>query len=313
MSVDEKATGTDLEQQVPRPPIPLYNGVMSPDRWTLFGRIAHTVFDTDFVPKGVRGNAAAVMACLLYGDSLGLHPSVALKEVYIVDGKPGISGALMIAKIRADGHRVSFKTIRDEAGAFVAATCVGKRIGPDGEVVEEDEWTFSLDDAKTAGLLPTTSDKAAWKKYPETMCRWRALSQLARFLFADVFAGGAIYTPDEVEEAVYSERVMRNGAVAASAAEAGDEADFGDDPQLAAWLLALFAKANEVEAGKWLPKRVKLALKGKTQDERATLAIEIAEWITEAGHEPPLKPPENDEAEAVDDADVEVVQDAEAA
>jgi hypothetical protein len=31
--------------------LPLYNGVISPDRWTTFGRMAHAVANTDFVPK----------------------------------------------------------------------------------------------------------------------------------------------------------------------------------------------------------------------------------------------------------------------
>lgn len=297
---------TEIAQAPPKPPIPFRNGVMAPDKWTLFARLANTVANTDFAPKGLRGSPESIMACLVYGDSLGIHPSVALKEVYMVDGKPGISGALMIAMIRRDGHKLSFKTLRDEQGNFVGSVCHGKRMvykvvnrKTVGEVDEEDEWQFTLDDATRAGLYPATSDKAAWRKYPEVMCRWRAVAQLARFLFPDVFAGGAVYIPDEVDEAYYSERAIKNGSPVASV-EGDDATDYGDDPDLAAWLIALFAAANEIEPGRFLSKKVKLLLKDKTQDERATLAIEIAEWIAEQGVDPPSKPNTPEAAEEVD-------------
>jgi hypothetical protein len=291
-----------------RPPLPLYNGVMSPDRWTMLGRIATTTADTDFVPKGLRGKPGAVMACLLYGDSLGLHPSVSLTDVYVADGKVGISGALMLAKIREAGHKVKFETLRGEDGSYVGSTAKGWRL-VEGEIVDEDEWTYTMEDARRAGLYPNSSPKAAWMKSPEVMCRWRAVAQLSRFLFPDVFRGGSIYTPDEAEEVAYSERISRNGSApgadAPPAAESQEgEPEWGDDPLLAAWLLALFAQANEIEDGVWLPKKVKLALKGRTQPEREEFAVGLAAWITEHGQVPAERPVET---EQVADEDVVVL------
>lgn len=309
------AVATRAESKVP---IPLYNGVMSPDKWTLFGRIAQTVHDTDFVPKGLRGKPAAVMACLMYGDSLDLHPSVSLRDIYVADGSVGLSGALMLAKIREAGHKISFEELpRDEDGAYVGVKCIGKRMvykQVEGETVaevdEEDSWSYTMADAERAGLYPNSNAKAAWMKIPEVMCRWRALSQLARFLFPDVFRGQAVYTPDEAEEIADSDRRARNAGREGGAAE-GEEIQYGDDPLLSAWLIALFAAANDAEPGIWLPKKQALALNGKTQADREELAVTIAAWMHDRGLDVPERPTEDDEETAQEGEIVDSIREGE--
>jgi hypothetical protein len=172
-------------------PIPSQNGLLAPARWEMFGRIANTVANTEFVPRGLRGNKPAVMACLLYGDAQGLHPSVALTEVHIVDGKPTMSATLMVGKIRMAGHRLKREEIRNpENGEFLGCVAHGTR-GDDGET---DSFTFTLAMAARAGLLT----KHNWKAYPEAMCWARCVSQLARMLFPDVFLGQSAYTSEEL-------------------------------------------------------------------------------------------------------------------
>lgn len=304
MSSTELAVAADRQMKTP---IPLHNGVMSPDKWTLFGRMSVALSNTDFIPKGMRGNPPAIMGCMVYGDALGLHPAIALKEIHVIDGKVGLSGALMLAKIREAGHKVKFVTMRDADGGFIGVTAQGERIAMMKEgrklvptTVEEDEWSFTIADAHTAGLLPQESAKAAWNRYPQAMCRWRAVSGLARFLFADVFAGGAVYVPEEAEEAADEAARVRNGAVVER--DDPETADYGDDPDLAGWLVALFAAANSIEQGRWMPKKIKLALKGKTQDEREEVARQVAEWIAEQGLDAPPRPNSEAEAETVEDA-----------
>jgi RecT family len=287
-------------------PAPLHNGIVSPDRWTMFGRIATTIAKTDFVPAALRGRPEAVMAALLYGDSLGLHPSVALTDIYIVDGKVGVSGALMLAKIREHGHKVKFVWVTDEAGERIGATAYGQRV-EDGEVVDEDEWTYTLADATKAGLYPNSSPKAAWSKSPMVMCRWRALAQLARFLFPDLFRGGSVYVPDEVEEAAYADRIRHNGAEGGRDSGEAGEIDYGDDEMLAAWLVALFAAANNAEPGIWLPAKQRIALRGKTQEQREALAGTVREWLDERGLDVPSRPTPDEET--VGDEEFEVVDD----
>ena len=45
--------------------------------------------------------------------------------------------------------------------------------------------TFSLEDAKRAGL----AEKDVWRRYPKTMVRWRAITECAKIVFADVLGG----------------------------------------------------------------------------------------------------------------------------
>jgi hypothetical protein len=305
----EGAASTELVQRNEEGkliPLPLHNGVMSPDKWTMFGRMAVTVADTEFVPKDLRKRPAAVMACLMYGDSLGLHPSVSLTDIYIANGRVGVSGALMLSKVREAGHKIKFEWIKDDDDNIIGCTAKGARI-ENGEVVDEDEWTYTLEDAKKAGLYPNSDARAAWMKTPHVMLRWRALSQLVRFLWPDLFRGGSVYVPDEAEEAAYSERQKLVNGAAPGENNPDDEVgtEYGSDPLLAAWLVTLFTAANDLEAGRWLPKKVKLALKGKTQEEREALAVEVATWIEEAGGIVPERPVEDDGSEPAGEGEYE--------
>jgi hypothetical protein len=156
--------------------------------WSMLRKIATTVVHTDFVPKGLRGNAPAVMACLLYGRERGLGPMKALQEISMVDGRPTESATLMAATIRRAGHRLWREEHRNDEGTVVAVTAHGERM--DGT---QDSFTFTLEMAGRANLL----GKNNWKQYPEAMMWSRAVSALARALFSDVFLGST-YVPDEL-------------------------------------------------------------------------------------------------------------------
>jgi len=156
-------------------------GPISAAEWSAYAEIGATIGSTEFVKKELRGKPPAIMACLLYGREQGIGPMTSLQEIDMIDGKPSMSAALMLAKIRAAGHSVS-GTMSDQ-GAVIR----GKR--HDGD---EMEFAFTLDMARRAGL----TGKQAWQKYPEAMCWARCVSQLARVLFSDVFIG-ATYTPEE--------------------------------------------------------------------------------------------------------------------
>lgn len=180
-------SSTDL---VPRDtPLMTRPSIVNPDEWAMLAQIANTISNTEFVPRGLRGNKAATMACLLYGREQGIGPMTALKEVSMVDGSPTMSAALMAAKIRAAGHSLQRREQRDDTGKLVATSAVGKR----GDNGDEDTFTFSLEMAARAGL----ANKNNWKQYPEAMMWARAVSQLARTLFSDVFIG-SVYTAEEL-------------------------------------------------------------------------------------------------------------------
>src|SRR5690606_26356868 len=57
---------------------------------------------------------------------------------------------------------------------------------------EYSEFSFSMDEAKAAGLLVNDT----WKKYPKAMLRARCISAVARMAFPDSIAG--MYSPGEI-------------------------------------------------------------------------------------------------------------------
>lgn len=140
---------------------------------------------TEFVPKGLRGNLPAILACVATGRELGIGDMAALRSIHIIDGKPTLAAELMVSLVRAQGHSIQGTVSGDRAEV------VGKR-GDNGDTMNV---TWTLEMAAQAGL----AGKQNWQKYPSAMLWARAVSQLCRMLFADVFAGTA-YTPEELED-----------------------------------------------------------------------------------------------------------------
>ncbi len=128
-----------------------------------------------------------VYAIVHKSKSLGVNIIDALNGgLYYVQGKVGMSTELMACLIRAQGHSIS----RDPKSTPSNCILIGKRKDT-GDVWQS---SFSIDDAKRAGIF-----KSTWEKYPDVMCYNRAMSKLARQLFPDIIKGAG-YTKDELDE-----------------------------------------------------------------------------------------------------------------
>ena len=143
---------------------------------------AYAISATDLVPKQFRGKPDAILAAALYGQELGFGIMTSLQNIVVIKGTPALAARGMGSLVRRAGHSLTW-TVTDSM-----AKVSGRRrdTGDVGEV------TFTMDDAKNAELL----DSTAWRKYPKPMLFNRAVSQLCRQLFQDIFAGIA-YTPEE--------------------------------------------------------------------------------------------------------------------
>ncbi len=148
-------------------------------------KLASRVHQTPFVPKAMQGKPEHVLACVLYGNELGLGPMQSLNSIHIIEGRAAASPELMRALVAKAGHRIDVTE-----NTNTACTMKGSRVDTGAEATVR--WT--LDDAKNANL----SGKDNWKKYPRAMLAARATSELCRLLFPDVIAGLS-YTPEEVE------------------------------------------------------------------------------------------------------------------
>lgn len=153
-----------------------------PPEWNAALRLAGRIHDTPFVPKPLRGQPHAVLACILTGAELGLGPMQSLRMVNVIEGRPAASAELMRALVNRAGHRVDVVDARQDR---VTLSGVRRDTGARATV------TWTLDDAERAGLLKNP----AWSKYPRSMLLARATSELCRMLFADVIGG--LYTPEE--------------------------------------------------------------------------------------------------------------------
>ena len=71
--------------------------------------LAARLCGTEFVPKGLRGKPAAVLACMLTGQEMGIGPMQALTHIHVVDGRPTQSAELIRAQILRAGHRFSVR------------------------------------------------------------------------------------------------------------------------------------------------------------------------------------------------------------
>ncbi|HRE00731.1 MAG TPA: hypothetical protein PLV68_05495 [Ilumatobacteraceae bacterium] len=168
--------GTGLALYTPHQQVELSKGV-----WTY----AEAIASTDFVPKALRGNPPAVMACMMKGTEVGLPLMASLSAIHVIEGRPTMSAESMRAVVIARGHKIWV-----EESSSVRCTVGGRRQGDD----RDSRFTFTIDDARAAGLL----GKEVWKRYAAAMLLARATAMLCRAVFPDCLAGLS-YTREELE------------------------------------------------------------------------------------------------------------------
>lgn len=151
--------------------------------------LCEVVAQSNLVPTTFRGKPYEMLACWLTGVDYGWGLMRSLRSIHVIEGNASLSPEAMLGLIVGQGHQVRVDYELDENGKAVAAVATGKRIDNGMETSE----SFSLEDAKRAKL----SERATWKAYPRNMMRWRAVSNLASALFADVIMGCS-YIPEEL-------------------------------------------------------------------------------------------------------------------
>lgn len=141
-------------------------------------KLANVIAETEFVPAEYRDNPPAVAAAILAGRELGIGPMTSLRHVQLVKGTPTLSAEYKRARVLAAGHEFDILEL-----TTTRCRVSGRRRGSTKPPLE---ITFTMDDARTAGLI---KDKGAWRTRPRRMLFARAGSELCDFLFADVVNG----------------------------------------------------------------------------------------------------------------------------
>ncbi len=164
-----------------------------PTNFSELYRYATVLSRSDLVPKDYRGKPDNVVVAIQYGAEIGLKPLQAMQGIAVINGRPTLWGDHFLAVIRASGA-LEYIIETDDGKE---ATCRTKRVGEKHEIIR----TFSMDDAKTAGLL---SKQGPWTTYPKRMRQMRARGFACRDAFADVLKGFALREEEndyvEVEE-----------------------------------------------------------------------------------------------------------------
>jgi len=133
--------------------------------------------ESDFVPKDFKGKPGNCFIAIQWGSELGLKPLQAMQNLAIINGRPALWGDAVIALVRSS-PLCEYITESDDGGT---AVCRVKRRGESEEV-----RTFSMDDAKVAGLL---NKQGPWTQYPKRMRQMRARAFALRDVFPDVLRG----------------------------------------------------------------------------------------------------------------------------
>ena len=142
-------------------------------------RIASALAHSGMAPSGFQTPEKCFVA-IMAGAELGLPPFQSLQSFAIINGRPTIYGAALMAVIRTNGFKVRewFEGEGDDLTAFCEVT------RPDNG--DKAEASYSVADAKTAKLW---GKAGPWTTSPKRMLQWRARGFSFNDGAADVLKG----------------------------------------------------------------------------------------------------------------------------
>lgn len=142
---------------------------------------------SSLIPSSLQGRPGDVMVIVLTGQELGLSPMQSIRSINVIDGKPVLDAALIVALVKRSSACEEFRLVES---TNERATYETRRRGES----KATPMTYTIADAKAAGL----TNKQNWIKHPAAMLRARCSSALGRAVYPDVVLN--IYDQDEGEE-----------------------------------------------------------------------------------------------------------------
>jgi hypothetical protein len=187
--------------------------------------VAEAAYNAKLVPSADDG-----FARILIGRPLGIPAMASIQGIALIDQKStGLKVPCMYAKLKLailQSHKDAIEYIRPKKGGLTntSATWLGKRVGE-----EEVEYTFTIEDARIAGLVGRGSSQQQrgdgqqvsmnnYDRHPGPMLQWRACGRLCDIIGAKELNG--ITTREDLED--------ENAQLRAELAELADAAARGE-------------------------------------------------------------------------------------
>lgn len=142
------------------------------------------------------GNATAAV---LQGVTLGIDPLMALQQIYIIHGRPGMYAKMMVALVQSRGHEV---WTNEGECTDTRAIVYGRRKGSE----HTERVTITMDMARKAKW--TTNVK--YTETPQDMLWARAAARVCDRIASDVLKG--IASVEEIQDTIKAEAVAGNGS-----------------------------------------------------------------------------------------------------
>lgn len=130
---------------------------------------------------------ANAVGAILQGITLGIDPLMALQQIYIVHGRPGMYAKMMVALVQSRGHEVWDEDVTD-----TRAVVCGRRKGTEHTV----RIVITMEQARKAGW---TSNQA-YTKTPQDMLWSRAAARVCDRIASDVLKG--IASVEEIRDEI---------------------------------------------------------------------------------------------------------------
>lgn len=163
---------------------------------------ARLLYESGLFPNA--RNVGGVFTIVQYGKEVGLSPVVALNSVAIINGKLSMSGASMLALAMKHGVKATFEEETNQKCSILFER--------DG--YQPYHSSFTIEDAEQAELLRKEGGRIkheGWRKYPNQMLRWRAISKGLKVIAPDILAG--VYTEEEIESLDSAQRADHGHSV----------------------------------------------------------------------------------------------------
>lgn len=146
-------------------------------------RVAKMLSASTMVPEQFRNNIGNCMIALNFAARTRLDPFMIMQKMYVIQGRPGIEGQLVIALINNSGRFTPLQFRLSGAGKERQCTAFAK----DKKTSETCEQTVTWDIVEKEGWNKKTGSK--WNTMPDLMFQYRAAAFFGRLYCPEALLG----------------------------------------------------------------------------------------------------------------------------